>query len=123
MIRRPPRSTLFPYTTLFRSHVLGTPPAFNLSQDQTLHLKISRIIKKSGSKMAPTYCWTFWSLGLFAKGFKTRVPTQITCQTFKEHPRALGLGKGPKSIRQPNAWPTASPPPPRRGPGCKGRAV
>src|SRR5256885_12846999 len=23
MIRRPPRSTLFPYTTLFRSHVLG----------------------------------------------------------------------------------------------------
>src|SRR5256885_7720497 len=26
MIRRPPRSTLFPYTTLFRS-VLGVPPA------------------------------------------------------------------------------------------------
>src|SRR5258708_9040975 len=24
MIRRPPRSTLFPYTTLFRSHVLRT---------------------------------------------------------------------------------------------------
>src|SRR5687768_17745580 len=24
MIRRPPRSTLFPYTTLFRSHVSGT---------------------------------------------------------------------------------------------------
>ena len=27
-------------------HVLGTPPAFNLSQDQTLHLKILRINKK-----------------------------------------------------------------------------
>src|SRR2546422_9114127 len=25
MIRRPPRSTLFPYTTLFRSHPLGNP--------------------------------------------------------------------------------------------------
>src|SRR2546427_7187358 len=25
MIRRPPRSTLFPYTTLFRSHVLLNP--------------------------------------------------------------------------------------------------
>jgi hypothetical protein len=60
-------------------------------------LKISTIIKKSGSKMAPTYCWTFWSLGLFAKGFETRVPTQITCQTFKEHPKALGLGKGPST--------------------------
>src|SRR5258708_35112538 len=26
MIRRPPRSTLFPYTTLFRSHPPGEPP-------------------------------------------------------------------------------------------------
>src|SRR3712207_8825998 len=26
MIRRPPRSTLFPYTTLFRSPVLSRPP-------------------------------------------------------------------------------------------------
>src|SRR3712207_7254642 len=25
MIRRPPRSTLFPYTTLFRSHQAGVP--------------------------------------------------------------------------------------------------
>src|SRR2546427_2217531 len=25
MIRRPPRSTLFPYTTLFRSHAAGAP--------------------------------------------------------------------------------------------------
>src|SRR2546429_6576908 len=25
MIRRPPRSTLFPYTTLFRSHFLAVP--------------------------------------------------------------------------------------------------
>src|SRR3712207_6861034 len=27
MIRRPPRSTLFPYTTLFRSHVPSAPAA------------------------------------------------------------------------------------------------
>src|SRR2546425_7678906 len=27
MIRRPPRSTLFPYTTLFRSRCRGPPPA------------------------------------------------------------------------------------------------
>src|SRR3989441_4484751 len=26
MIRRPPRSTLFPYTTLFRSVIVGSPP-------------------------------------------------------------------------------------------------
>src|SRR3712207_7407374 len=38
MIRRPPRSTLFPYTTLFRSLGLelcdrGTPPAIGLQRD------------------------------------------------------------------------------------------
>src|SRR5437868_10710808 len=27
MIRRPPRSTLFPYTTLFRSHTASTRPS------------------------------------------------------------------------------------------------
>src|SRR3712207_8804064 len=30
MIRRPPRSTLFPYTTLFRSATLGEPAAEHL---------------------------------------------------------------------------------------------
>src|SRR3712207_8172742 len=32
MIRRPPRSTLFPYTTLFRSYAGGRPPKFDLAQ-------------------------------------------------------------------------------------------
>src|SRR5256885_6620581 len=30
MIRRPPRSTLFPYTTLFRSHLQLVPPIRDL---------------------------------------------------------------------------------------------
>src|SRR2546429_7179495 len=30
MIRRPPRSTLFPYTTLFRSLALNVTPIFNI---------------------------------------------------------------------------------------------
>src|SRR3712207_7821609 len=36
MIRRPPRSTLFPYTTLFRSHAVlhGLPPAVLLPHDR-----------------------------------------------------------------------------------------
>src|SRR3712207_7847901 len=33
MIRRPPRSTLFPYTTLFRSPLVGVHPA-DVPQDQ-----------------------------------------------------------------------------------------
>src|SRR2546422_2373959 len=34
MIRRPPRSTLFPYTTLFRSHVARAP----LGRERPLHV-------------------------------------------------------------------------------------
>src|SRR3989449_4574023 len=40
MIRRPPRSTLFPYTTLFRSHAeqLGIdPPRPHLAQPRCVH--------------------------------------------------------------------------------------
>src|SRR2546425_6706751 len=36
MIRRPPRSTLFPYTTLFRSHPDGLADAVLLVDDERL---------------------------------------------------------------------------------------
>jgi hypothetical protein len=36
--------------------VLGTPPAFNLSQDQTLHLKTLSFKRQSIQK--PNDCWT-----------------------------------------------------------------
>src|SRR3989442_9457646 len=35
MIRRPPRSTLFPYTTLFRSH--RVPPLFDVDLSGGIH--------------------------------------------------------------------------------------
>src|SRR3712207_8591569 len=37
MIRRPPRSTLFPYTTLFRSYIAICPPAFSPEAVRILH--------------------------------------------------------------------------------------
>src|SRR5256885_12397303 len=56
MIRRPPRSTLFPYTTLFRSHVVHVRPelvvevAFNGIQASPtypggLALRFARIVR------------------------------------------------------------------------------
>src|SRR2546422_6231207 len=36
MIRRPPRSTLFPYTTLFRSHLFLEDPIFRNALRNTL---------------------------------------------------------------------------------------
>src|SRR5438105_15687180 len=37
MIRRPPRSTLFPYTTLFRSYEFNRNASFNASQWDPTH--------------------------------------------------------------------------------------
>src|SRR5258707_7852113 len=36
MIRRPPRSTLFPYTTLFRSAAMGNAALLHLAEGQKL---------------------------------------------------------------------------------------
>src|SRR5256885_6574109 len=40
MIRRPPRSTLFPYTTLFRSRAVDRD--LPLGADEVLHLQVAR---------------------------------------------------------------------------------
>src|SRR2546422_5316507 len=41
MIRRPPRSTLFPYTTLFRSHIPSSSPIERNNHDTSVHLRIA----------------------------------------------------------------------------------
>src|SRR2546430_9852914 len=42
MIRRPPRSTLFPYTTLFRSHLMPVTYSSYLKLDELLALQQPR---------------------------------------------------------------------------------
>src|SRR5258708_27064281 len=46
MIRRPPRSTLFPYTTLFRSHSLHAPCA-GLQRDLADHVHRRRLLPRA----------------------------------------------------------------------------
>src|SRR5437870_10233432 len=46
LIRRPPRSTLFPYTTLFRSPGARTPTASTRATDQTRRASINRDIRR-----------------------------------------------------------------------------
>src|SRR5256885_12122408 len=60
MIRRPPRSTLFPYTTLFRSQILGgfdpasyvTERFFTTARDGA-RVPVSVVYKKGISRPAP----------------------------------------------------------------------
>src|SRR3712207_8315056 len=60
MIRRPPRSTLFPYTTLFRSRVTPTSretPVLRSPLRTKLHTRLRsprRIRARSGNGVTPT---------------------------------------------------------------------
>src|SRR5689334_25223677 len=68
MIRRPPRSTLFPYTTLFRSRdtILG-----RVSQEQGKiflpDLNIPESTFQALQKVTIVACGTSWHAGLVAK--------------------------------------------------------
>src|SRR3712207_8235542 len=54
MIRRPPRSTLFPYTTLFRSAVVAVYEVVHeVAPDAELGLEAYALLAKLGFKDAP----------------------------------------------------------------------
>src|SRR3712207_8470295 len=63
MIRRPPRSTLFPYTTLFRSPCLtSTPsdPSLGTAKcSPPIGLGTGRAISRRSST-APSTIWVYW---------------------------------------------------------------
>src|SRR3712207_6877809 len=48
MIRRPPRSTLFPYTTLFRSSRRARGPAEAPFRRPPLHLEVAAALPRAG---------------------------------------------------------------------------
>src|SRR3712207_9508581 len=58
MIRRPPRSTLFPYTTLFRSHLVQRDPEAELVGDELVpsrgldHVRADEVERRAGSHSA-----------------------------------------------------------------------
>src|SRR3712207_5659169 len=70
MIRRPPRSTLFPYTTLFRSFVQDVANPSNKARVNALITDItggiSNLNKSSGSFLNPSVLLTMESLGIIA---------------------------------------------------------
>src|SRR5260370_22821655 len=52
MIRRPPRSTLFPYTTLFRSLIISAVEAITVDADRILFPQLEAHARRSGRDTA-----------------------------------------------------------------------
>src|SRR2546426_2383276 len=73
MIRRPPRSTLFPYTTLFRSIDFGGLTAMKLDQDPFRDVRVRRSEEHTSELQSP--CNLVCRLLLEKKKKKTNKPT------------------------------------------------
>src|SRR2546429_5570857 len=90
MIRRPPRSTLFPYTTLFRSHAASPNP---VSLDQFLQacaerdLLRERILRQMGN--VPTLLSPVSSAPAFRHGAGNYNPATGYLDRSEEHTSEL----------------------------------
>src|SRR5258708_23862551 len=56
MIRRPPRSTLFPYTTLFRSQSFPLPPVAELRNTRQIGCRDFRVKAPEMNECGSTFC-------------------------------------------------------------------
>src|SRR3954463_3007728 len=92
MIRRPPRSTLFPYTTLFRSNDTATTEIYTLSLHDALGGR--RIIRSEEHTSELQSHDNLVCRLLFEK--KTQHPAQPT--TFTGHKLATGLRRGSQVV-------------------------
>src|SRR5438105_5219407 len=96
MIRRPPRSTLFPYTTLFRSSVVVTPTSAIAAIAPTASMSVSpstvlanrpteRPDRKS-TRLNSSHEWISYAVFcLKKKKKKTHIDTQQTDPALLQH--------------------------------------
>src|SRR2546422_9432387 len=79
MIRRPPRSTLFPYTTLFRSLVLRRPPGREAYPGDVFYLH-SRLLERAAKLSDPMGAGSLTALPIIetqAGDISAYIPTNV----------------------------------------------
>src|SRR2546426_3843492 len=88
MIRRPPRSTLFPYTTLFRSHSVTSPRA----RAGRLPLRMANVLMLTRTSCSPYSAWKWRSEEHTSE---LQSPCNLVCRLLlekKKHARLTWLG-------------------------------
>src|SRR5256885_11860161 len=102
MIRRPPRSTLFPYTTLFRSKQVGTGPDQRIIGNIPYTPRVKKVLAfavKEARALNHTYVGTeHILLGLLRGGDRSeehtselQSPCNLVCRLLLEHKKRLLL--------------------------------
>src|SRR3989442_9630045 len=96
MIRRPPRSTLFPYTTLFRSSVLcaGVAAKYAVMKAMRLEYPITVLCRVFAVSRSGFYAWSQGAPSARAQDEKSthlnsthvRIPNADSCVKQNVHP-------------------------------------
>src|SRR2546430_7504061 len=88
MIRRPPRSTLFPYTTLFRSHLSSnyTKELVDYLADKDFSVNV---ISKSGTTTEPAVAFRLFKQLVENKYGKEEAKKRIFATRSEEHTSEL----------------------------------
>src|SRR5256885_6879114 len=105
MIRRPPRSTLFPYTTLFRSHIDGQGRCLGgiiLASEAFIAEHIHTFLRQTGPSMSPFNAW------ILLKGLET-LAIRVRAQTETAAAIADALAQHPKNLAADLSRPRRSP--------------
>src|SRR2546430_3921396 len=83
MIRRPPRSTLFPYTTLFRSWFAGVKRFDMLGQKNPVHIRDTAMTDRKSTRLNSSHSQI--SYAVFCLKKKKKNPTNTDPPTSTRH--------------------------------------
>src|SRR2546429_6631630 len=91
MIRRPPRSTLFPYTTLFRSeHIFGAGgemndwqavPGFGYRVHPQERIRLSSMLNRKSTRLNSSHGYISYAVFCLQKNMRRR----LMCSTLQSH--------------------------------------
>src|SRR2546430_11395314 len=83
MIRRPPRSTLFPYTTLFRSNRYFAGPVRNTTGTNTMQIESVETKDRKSTRLNSSHSQISYAVFCLKKK-KTRQPGRNTFEVERE---------------------------------------
>src|SRR2546422_7049612 len=86
MIRRPPRSTLFPYTTLFRSETRMVPRQIVVPDHPSAlqRLAVEKITDRKSTRLNSSHGYISYAVFCLKKKKKQRQPKSDACMKYIE---------------------------------------